>query len=78
MNLQVNAGFLLEKNIRGGQKTTGPCFLNNRLLSLLFFLLFLKILGGKRLLGGSKSRLGGGGASPVAESQNVLLAEDHP
>ena len=42
------SGFLLEK-ILGG-KTIGHCFLNNELLLLLFFLLFLKILGGNDVL----------------------------
>ena len=38
------------KKLKGGDNRT--LFLNNKLLFLLFFLLFLKILGGKRLWGG--------------------------
>ena len=42
----------------GEQKTVGQCFLNNGLLFLWFFLLFLKVLIGSNVLGKSKTHLG--------------------
>ena len=49
------AGFLLEKNFKGGgQKTIDHCFLNNSLLFLLFsVLLFENFRGTKVVLGGA-------------------------
>ena len=36
------SGFLLEKNLRGAKDNRPLCFQNNRLLFLLFFLLFFR------------------------------------
>ena len=45
VSLRRHTGFLPEKILGGGQKTIDHCFLNNRLLCLLFSLLFYIIRG---------------------------------
>ena len=59
--------FLLEKNLRGGEgRQQVIAFKNNRLLFLLFFLLFFNFRGAKVVLGGRP-------LPPVAESRHLVF-----
>ena len=70
-NLKCYCWLSAREEYRGrGAKTINHCFSNNRLLFLLFFLFFSKILGANAFWG-AKVVLGGG-RPPVAESQIVL------
>ena len=62
------AGFLLEKNLKEGKRQQTILSKNNRLLFLLFFLLFIENFRGQMPFkgGGAKVILG---VSPVAECQ---------
>ena len=59
------SGFLLDKNFRGGGKDNGPLFFKNRLLFILFFLLFIETFRGQMPFRGEFVSSG----PSVAESQ---------
>ena len=65
MKLHLQFWLSAGKKFRG-QKTVCHCFLNDRLLFLLFFpFAFLKFFWGQEPFRGEVSRRGGGGAFPL-------------